>query len=63
MPKTIKLKAAHYLIMKIPIKRESELITSNYLSYTDFKDLTKLYKDYSKERFSLIVNDTILPIR
>ena len=49
--------------MKIPIKRESQLITSNYLSYTDFKDLTKLYKDYSKERFSLIVNDTILPIR
>ena len=49
--------------MKIPIKRESQLITTNYLSYTDFKDLTKLYKDYSKERFSLIVNDTILPIR
>ena len=60
MPKTIKLKARHYFIMKIPNKRELQQIASNHLSDIDFKDFMKLYKDYTKEPYSFLVNNTIL---
>ena len=36
-------------------------MASNHLSYTEFKDLVKLYKDYTKESFSFLVNVTTLP--
>ena len=37
VPKTIRLNATHYFIMKIPNKRELEHIASNYSSDVDFK--------------------------
>ena len=58
VPKTIRLNATHYLIMKIPIKRELQQIASNHLSDIDFKDFMKLYKDYTKEPYSFLVKDT-----
>ena len=57
MPKTIRLSAAHYFIMKIPNKRELQQIASNHSSDIDFKDFMKLYKDYTKEPYSFLVND------
>ena len=59
-PKTIRLNATHYFIMKIPDKRELQQIASNHVSDIDFKDLMKLYKDYTKEPYSFLVNDTTL---
>ena len=44
--------------MKIPNKRELQQIASNNSSETDFKDFMRLYKDYTKERYSFLVNDT-----
>ena len=38
--------------MKIPHKRELQQIASNHSSDIDFKDLMKIYKDYTKEPFS-----------
>ena len=58
VPKTIRLHATHYLIMKIPNKGEIQEIASNYLSDVDFKDFIKPYKDYTKESQSLFMNDT-----
>ena len=46
--------------MKIPNKRELQQIASNHSSDLDFKDFIKLYKDYTKEPYSLLVNDTTL---
>ena len=46
--------------MKIPNKRELQQIASNNLSDIDFKDFMKLYKEYIKETYSFLVNDTIL---
>ena len=43
--------------MKIPYKREPQT-ASNNLSYSDFKDFMKLYKDYTKETDLLLVNGT-----
>ena len=36
--KTIRLKATHYFIMKIPNTRELQQIVMNYSSVTEFKD-------------------------
>ena len=35
-------------------------MASNHLSGTDFKDFMKLYKEYTKEPYSFLVNDTTL---
>ena len=48
VPKTIRLNATHYFIMKIPNKRELQQIASNHSSDIDFKDFIKLYKEYTK---------------
>ena len=62
VPKIIRLDATHYFIMKIPNKREPLQIASNHLSDIDFKDFTKLYKNYTKEIYLFLVNDTILSL-
>ena len=53
--------------MKVPNKGELQQIASNHLSDSDLKDFIKLYKDYTKEPYSFLVNDTALssdnPIR
>ena len=61
MTKITRLNAAHYFVMKIPNKRELQQIVSNDLSDIDFKNFMKLYKDYSKESYSFLVNGTSLP--
>ena len=61
LPKTIRLNAKHNFIMKIPNKRELQQISSNNLSDIKFKDFMKLYKGYSKETYSFLVNDTTSP--
>ena len=58
VPKTIRLNATHYFIMKIPNKRELQQIASNYLSDIDFKDFMKLYKEYIKAPYLFLVNDS-----
>ena len=42
MPKTIRLNATHYFIMKVPNKREIQQIASIHLSEIYFKDFMKL---------------------
>ena len=60
MLKNIRLNATHYFIMKIPNKTELQQIASNHLSDIDLKDFMKLYKIYTKELCSFLVNDTTL---
>ena len=59
--KTISLNATHYFIKKIPNKRAFWKIALNHSSDIEFKDFMKLYKDYIKEQFSFLANDTTLP--
>ena len=42
IPKTVRLNATHYVIIKIPSKRELQEIASNHFSDIDFKDFMKL---------------------
>ena len=62
VPKTVTLNATHYhhFIMKIPNKRELLEIASNYSSDINLKDFMNLYKYYTKEPYSFLVNDTTL---
>ena len=58
VPKIIKLNATNYIVMKIPNERELQEIASNHSS--DFKEFIKLYKDFAKEPYWFLVNDTTL---
>ena len=60
MPKTIKPNASHYFIVKIASKRELQQIASNHSSDIEFKDFTRPDKNYTKEPFSFLFNDTTL---
>ena len=48
-------------MMKIPNKRELQQITLNHSSDIDFKDFMKIFKKYTAESYSFLVNDTTLP--
>ena len=62
VPKTIKLNATHYFIMKTPKKRELQQIDSSHSCEIDFKDLVKFNKVYIKELYSFLVNYTTLSL-
>ena len=61
MPKTIRLNTIHCFIMKIPSKLELKKIASSHSSDIDFKDIMKLYKEYTKQQYSFLVNNMTLP--
>ena len=48
--------------MKIPNKRELLQIALNHSSDIDFKNFMKIYKKYTTEPYSFLVNDTTLPL-
>ena len=59
--KDVRLNSTHFLIMKIPNKRELQQIALNHSSDIDFKDFIKLYKKCTAETYYFLVNDTTLP--
>ena len=61
VPKDVRLNSTHFVIMKLPNKRELQQIALNHSSYTDFKDFMKIYKKCTAEPCSFLVNDTTLP--
>ena len=60
VPRTIRLNATHYYKIKIPNKKELNQIASNHSSGINFKNFMKFYRDYSKESYSLLVNNATL---
>ena len=61
VPKDVRLNSTHFFIMKIPNKREFQQTALNHSSDIDFKDFMNIYKKYTKEAYSFLVNDTTLP--
>ena len=61
VPKDVRLNSTHFFIMKIPNKREHQQIALNHSSDIDFKDFMQIYKKYTTEPYSFLVNDTTLP--
>ena len=50
----------HYFVVEIPNKRELQQIASKNLCDIDFKDFMKLYKNYAKQLYSFLANNTTL---
>ena len=61
VPKDVRLNSTHFFIMKIPNKKELQQIALNHSSDINFKYFMNIYKKYTKEPYSFLVNDTTLP--
>ena len=61
VPKDVRLNSTHYLIMKISNKRELENIARSHSADIDCKNFVKIYRECTKEPFSFLTLDTILP--
>ena len=61
VPNDVRLNTIHSFIMKIQKKRELQQILLNQSSDIDFKDFMKIFKKYTAEPYSLLVNVKTLP--
>ena len=61
VPKDVRLNTTHSFIMKIPNIRELQQIASNHSPDIDFKDFIKIFRKYTAEPYSFLVNDITLP--
>ena len=61
VPKGVRLHSTQFVIMKVSNKREIQQISLNYYSDIKFKDLIRIYKNFTAEPYSFLVNDTTLP--
>ena len=60
VPKDVRLNSTHFFIMKIPNKRELQQIALNHSSDISSKDFIKIYKKYTAEQYSFLVNNASL---
>ena len=61
VPKDVRLKSTHYLIMKTNNKKELQNIAINHSTDIDYKDFMKIYRECTKEPFNFLTIDTTLP--
>ena len=61
VPKDVRLNTIHFFITKIPNKRELQRTALNHSSDIDFKDFMKIFRKYTAELYSFLVNDTTVP--
>ena len=61
VPKDVRLNTTHFFIAKIPNKRELQQIAINHSSDINTKDFANIYRKYTAEPYSFLVNDTTLP--
>ena len=59
--KDVRLNTTHVFIAKIPNKRELQQTATNHSSNINTKDFANIYKKYTAEPFSFLVDDTTLP--
>ena len=60
VPKDVRLNSTHFFIIKIPSKRELQQIALIYSSDINSKDFIKIYKIYTTEPYSVLLNDATL---
>ena len=60
VPKDVRLNSTHFFIMKSVDKRELQQTALNHSLDIVFKNFMKIYKKYTKEPYSFLVNDTTL---
>ena len=57
VPKDVRLNSTHFFIMKIPNKSELQQNARNHSSDISTKDFIKIYKKFTAEPYSFLVND------
>ena len=60
VPKSVRNNSTHFVIMKIPNKREIQQIAMNHLSDINTKDFINIYKKCTNKPYSFLVIDTTL---
>ena len=60
VPKDVRLNSTHFFIMKIPNKSELQQNARNHSSDISTKDFIKIYKNFTAEPYSFLVNDATL---
>ena len=60
-PKDVWLNTSHFFIAKIPNKKEIQQIATNHSSDINTNDFVNIYRKYTVEPSSFLVNDTTLP--
>ena len=60
VPKEVWLITSHFVIAKIPNKRELQQIAINHSSDINTKDFANIYRKCTAEPYSFLVNDTTL---
>ena len=60
VPKDVRLNTSYFFILKIPNKRELQQIPINHSSDINTKDFANIYRKYTAEPYSFLVNDTPL---
>ena len=60
VPKDVRLNTTHFLISKIPNKRELQQIAINHSSDISTKDFINIYRECTVEPYLAFVNDTTL---
>ena len=60
VPKDVRQNNTHFLIAKIPNKRELQQIAINHSSNISTKDFTNIYRKCTAELYSFLVNDATL---
>ena len=60
VPKDVRLNSTHFLILKIPNKRELQQIALNHSSDTNSKDFIKIHKKCTTEPYSFLADDVTL---
>ena len=58
--KEFRLNSTYYLIMKMSDERELQVITINHSADINYQDFVKIYREYTKEPYSLLTIDTTL---
>ena len=61
MTEEVRLNYIHYVITKIPNKRELQQTALNHSSDIDLKGFINIYKKCTAELYSFLVNNTTLP--
>ena len=61
IPKDVRLNTTPFFIAKIPNKRELQQIAINHVSNISTKDFANIYRKYTAEPYSFLVDDTTLP--
>ena len=62
VPKDVRLNYTDFFITKILNKRELQQISLNHSSHINFEDFMKIYKKYTAETHSFLVNDATLAL-